>query len=225
MIELRHLDKEYHLTARKTITPLQEVNCFIPENNIIVIQGESGSGKSTLLNLIGGLTRPDHGDIIVDAEKLSEFNDDQLSDYRNNSVGFVFQNYNLIPYLSAEDNIIFSLLLKRWEKVDARKKSHELLKQLDVFDKKDHRPNQMSGGEQQRVAIARAIAHSPKIILADEPTGNLDSRNAQEVLNILREIYNVRKQTIIIASHSEKSSTIATLLFYLKDGKLSQVKL
>ena len=213
MIEVHRLYKKYDINDRLTIIAIIDGEMSIPDNSFVVIRGESGSGKSTLLNLLGGLVRPTEGDIIVNGKNLRMLNENELADFRNYEIGFVFQNYNLIPHLTAKDNIIFSLLFKKWEKNKAKSTALELLKNFGMIDRAYSRSSVMS---------ARAIAHDPAIILADEPTGNLDSRNAEEVLGIFQRLHREQKKTIIMVSHSDNASRYATLRFVLKDGKLSK---
>lgn len=222
MIEIHRLYKKYDINDRRTIIAVIDGEMTIPDNSFVVIRGESGSGKSTLLNLFGGLIRPTEGDIIVNGKNLRMLNENELADFRNYEIGFVFQNYNLIPHLTAKDNIIFSLLFKKWKKSRAKARALELLEKFGILERAHSRSSVMSGGEQQRVAIARAIAHDPSVILADEPTGNLDSRNAEEVLEIFKKLHCEQKKTIIMVSHSSNASRYATLRFVLKDGKLSK---
>lgn len=219
MIRLRNLCKKYPSGGR-VVTPAKDLTVDIPDNQFVVIFGESGSGKSTLLNLIGGLLRPDSGEVEVNQNKLNTLSENGLADYRNIECGFVFQSYNLIPYLTAEDNIIFSLMLKNWKKKAAHRRAREVLEQLGISEKRSSKPNTMSGGEQQRVALGRAIAHKPRLILADEPTGNLDERNAEEVLRLLKSMLMGHRATILVASHSDRVRRQATLSLILRDGNL-----
>ncbi len=221
MIRLRNLNKQY-ASGGKVITPAKDITVDIPENQFVVIFGESGSGKSTLLNMVGGLLRPDSGEVEVNQTKLGTLSANGLADYRNVKCGFVFQSYNLIPYLTAADNIVFSLMLKNWKKRSAERRADEVLAQLGMSSKRLSKPNTMSGGEQQRVALGRAIAHKPSLILADEPTGNLDERNADEVLRLLADLHTQYHATILVASHSEKVKRYATLTLALRDGSLQQ---
>ena len=172
------------------------------------------------MNLLGGLVRPTEGDIIVNGKNLRMLSENELADFRNYEIGFIFQNYNLIPHLTTKDNIIFFSL--RNGKNKAKTRALELLEDFGMLERAHSKSSIMSGGEQQRVAIARAIAHDPAVILADEPTGNLDSRNSEEVLEIFQELHREQKKTIIMVSHSDSVSRYATLRFVLKDGKLSK---
>jgi putative ABC transport system ATP-binding protein len=219
MITLHNLNKQYPSDWRVNCIA-KDISIKIPDNQFVVIYGESGSGKSTILNMIGGLLRPDSGRIVVDSKDIQSLAENDLADYRNHDCGFIFQNYNLISHLTVADNIIFSLMLKRWDKKKARERAEDVLHSLGIFAKRNDKPNKMSGGEQQRVAIGRAVAHRPKIILADEPTGNLDAQNAEEVLKLLKDLQIRERTTVLVASHSEKVKKYATSTYALLGGSL-----
>ncbi|WP_297636112.1 ABC transporter ATP-binding protein [uncultured Clostridium sp.] len=216
-IEIKNLSKVYGKGAER-VDALKDINLTISKGEFIAIIGASGSGKSTLLNIIGGVDSLDKGEILVDNINITKLNERELTLYRLRKVGFVFQNFNLISALTVEENIEMPVLLDE-EKLDKDFKK-ELLKSLNLERKKNKLPEELSGGEKQRVAIGRALSNKPEIILADEPTGNLDSKNSVEVIELLK--YSARKynQTLIIITHDEKIALEADRIIKLKDGKI-----
>src|SRR5215470_2804788 len=185
--------------------------------------GPSGSGKSTLLNLIAGLDQPSSGAVIVDGQALSGLSENQLAAWRAAHVGFVFQFYNLIPVLSAAENVEVPLLLTRLSKADRRKHVETALSIVGLAERKDHRPNQLSGGEQQRVAIARAVVVDPQLLVADEPTGDLDAKNADDILDLLRRLKNEFHKTIVMVTHDQRAERYVDHIFHLDKGVLVNV--
>ncbi|MGL5414299.1 MAG: ABC transporter ATP-binding protein [Clostridium sp.] len=216
-IEIKHLSKSYGKGAEK-VKALTDINLVISKGEFVAIVGASGSGKSTLLNIIGGVDSLDEGEILVSNINITKLNERELTLYRLRKVGFVFQNFNLISALTVEENIEMPVLLDE-EKLDENFKK-ELLSSLNLERKKSKLPEELSGGEKQRVAIGRALSNKPEIILADEPTGNLDSRNSIEVIELLK--YSARKynQTLIIITHDERIALEADRVIKLKDGKI-----
>lgn len=211
------LSKSYGTGAIK-VDALDKVSFSINQGEFVAVVGASGSGKSTLLHLLGGVDRPTAGKVLIDGQDIYELNDKKLSVFRRRKVGFVFQFYNLIPVLTAEENITLPLLLDN-KKVD---KDHleELLKELGLTDRRHHLPSELSGGQQQRVSIGRALIYKPSIILADEPTGNLDSKNSKEIIDLLK--FSVKKyhQTLIMITHDVNIASQADRIITLEDGKV-----
>lgn len=210
-----HLTKTYG-TGEAKVNALQDANISISQGEFIAVVGPSGSGKSTLLHLLGGLDRPTTGQVLVEGKDLYSLSETELSIFRRRKIGFVFQFYNLIPVLTAEENIILPLLLDG-KKVDPVY-LEELLGILGLLERRNHLPNQLSGGQQQRVSIGRALAYKPSIVFADEPTGNLDRKNSKEVMELLR--LSVRKyhQTLIVITHSPEIASQADRVISIEDG-------
>lgn len=203
-----------------SVKALNDVNINISEGEFIGILGASGSGKSTFLNILGGLEYPTSGDVYINNIKISELSDDVLTELRRKQVGFVFQEYNLIPVLSVYENIVLPIQLGG-EQVDEGY-VNEILTLLDLEDKQKRLPAQLSGGQQQRVAIARALAKKPTIILADEPTGNLDSRSTLQVMDLLKKSAKQFRQTIVLITHNESLTSYCNRIFRMSDGVLLQ---
>lgn len=210
--------KKYYETGTNTVIALDGVDFEVKEREFVSIIGKSGCGKSTLLHMIGGLDLPTAGTVVVDGMNLSEMNHEQLALFRRRKVGFIFQQYNLIPDLNVYDNIIFSLELDGAQADDEF--IQELLKTLHIADKVEMFPSMLSGGEQQRVAIARALATKPAIILADEPTGNLDTSTSHEVIGLLKVIAGKYQQTLIVITHDLDIAQMADRTVRLQDGKI-----
>jgi len=197
---------------------LKEVSLSISKGEFIALVGPSGSGKTTLLNLLGTLDRPTKGEIILDGISLSKLDDNALAEIRNKKIGFVFQTFNLIPYLPVIENVEIPMIVAGLPTKNRRKIAEDILTQLGLGDKLNKKPNQLSGGEQQRVAIARALVNNPSIILADEPTGNLDTTNAQMVVQLLKNICESKEVTIVMATHNLDLTKYCDRIIYLKDG-------
>jgi putative ABC transport system ATP-binding protein len=190
------------------------------EAEFAAIVGPSGSGKTTLLNLIGGLDMPTSGEIIIDGTNLSKLKSSQLIDFRMWNIGFVFQAYNLIPVLTAKENVDFIMNLQKWSRKDRDERTYELLKAVGLSERMDSRPSKMSGGQQQRVAVARALASRPKFVLADEPTANLDSKSASTLLEIMEKLNHEEKITFIFSTHDQRVVKMAHRVITLEDGKV-----
>jgi putative ABC transport system ATP-binding protein len=218
MVSTQALEKTYELGNIK-VTVLKNINLEIPRAKFVVICGPSGSGKTTLLNIISGVDRPTKGKIIVAEQDLTEKDEDFLADFRCNHVGFVFQGYNLISTLTVAENVAFPMEWTRKPEQEVETRVGELLKTVGLEQRANHFPSQLSGGEQQRVAFARALANDPELILADEPTGNLDVKNAQKILHVLQFLKSQGK-TVIVSTHDLQIQTLADLVFCLEDGKL-----
>ncbi|WP_040197789.1 ABC transporter ATP-binding protein [Candidatus Soleaferrea massiliensis] len=217
IIETVNLCRNYG-TGSNLVQALKSVNIQIPAGSFTAIMGKSGSGKSTLLHLIGGLDRPSSGKVIVDGEDLYVLNQDKLADYRRRKIGLVFQSYNLIEELNAYDNIVFPILLDK--KKPDRGYVEMLAEELGIKDRLSHLPHQLSGGQQQRVAIARALAHKPTVILADEPTGNLDQESGQEVLKLFLACHEKFGQTIVMVTHDPDIGALADQILNIEDGRI-----
>jgi putative ABC transport system ATP-binding protein len=218
MVNTQALEKTYELGTSK-ISVLKDINLEISRAKFVVICGPSGSGKTTLLNIIGGIDRPTKGKIIVAEKDLTVQDEDFLSDFRCNNVGFVFQAYNLVSTLTVAENIAFPMEWKQTPEKEVEKRVEELLKTVGLENRANHFPSQLSGGEQQRVAFARALANDPELILADEPTGNLDIQNAQKIIQVLQFLKSQGK-TIIVSTHDMQIRELADQVFCLDEGKL-----
>jgi len=211
----------YQMGANQ-VTALDHVSIGIGEGEFVSIQGTSGSGKSTLLNLLGGLDRPSSGEVFFDSQPLGPLSKKQMARYRRHSVGMIFQNFNLIPTMTAAENVKLALAFGGMRGAERRERADALLNRVGLSDRKDHRPSEMSGGEQQRVAIARALANSPRVLLADEPTGNLDSTRARELLALLREMVERDRLTVLLVTHDhELASSYSDRIIMMKDGRVS----
>jgi len=220
LIETREASRVYQMGTNQ-VTALDRVSMGADEGEFVAIQGTSGSGKSTLLNLLGGLDRPTSGDVVFDAQPLGPFTKKQMARYRRFSVGMIFQNFNLIPTMTADENVRLALAFGGMRGIERRNRASELLDRVGLSGRTEHRPAEMSGGEQQRVAIARALANRPRVLLADEPTGNLDSTRARELLALLREMVDKDRLTVLLVTHDhELASSYAHRIIMMRDGKV-----
>jgi len=201
---------------------LRGLSITVKRGEFIALVGPSGSGKSTLLNLFGALDRPTKGTVIIDGADISRCNDNQLAELRNRKLGFVFQNFNLLTYMSAVDNVEVPLMARNAGSSERRHKAEELLVMVGLGDKMKNKPSELSGGQQQRVAVARAIANDPQIIMADEPTGNLDSRSAEEIIGILKTLNSQKGVSIVMVTHNLQLTSGCHRVLYLKDGQLEK---
>lgn len=217
LLEVKNISKTYG-NGETAVKALKDVSFSVPKGEYVAIVGESGSGKSTLLNMIGALDTPTSGKVLIDGKDIFAMNDRKLTVFRRRNIGFIFQAFNLIPELTVEQNMIFPMLLD-YQKPD-RKYLEELLTVLNLKDRRNYLPSQLSGGQQQRVAIARALASKPKIVLADEPTGNLDSRTSAEVIGLLQMTNREFNQTIIMITHNEEIAQQADRIIHLEDGRV-----
>ncbi len=218
MIEVMKASKTYHQGTRE-VRALRNVSLSIGKGEFLSIMGPSGSGKSTLLNLIGGLDQPTGGEIFIDGKPLHGIPDDELTLIRRRRIGFVFQFFNLLPILTAVENVSLPLLLEGIPLPKIRQKAVQLLEQVGLGERAEHRPEQLSGGEMQRVAIARALITDPAVLLADEPTGNLDSHTSEEIFTLLAAL-NEKGQTIVMVTHDPKAAAYGTRVVTMKDGAL-----
>ena len=220
IVAFRHVCKEY-LRGHSRVLALQDVNMEIPEGEFCALMGPSGAGKSTFLNLIAGLDNPTSGDILLEGKSVENFEDKEWTRIRREWLGIVFQAFHLVPGLTASENVALPIRLQGISDRSIRSHVNHMLKIVGLENRADHRPNELSGGEQQRVAIARAFVHNPRLILADEPTGNLDSRNGTEVVALLRHCSREFGQTVILATHSEAAAAEADRQLTLYDGRLN----
>lgn len=218
LLSLKNLTKSFQAEDVET-TAVNNVSFDIAEGEFVAITGSSGSGKSTLLNLLGMLDSPDSGSYLFDGAEVANLDEDQLSAVRKENIGFIFQSFNLIDDLSVCDNVALPLIYRDNSKADARSKAEEVLKRMQMDHRLNHFPAQLSGGQQQRVAVARALVTSPKLILADEPTGNLDTKIGAEVMKIIVEMHKTGK-TIVMVTHSTKHAEMASRQIELRDGEI-----
>lgn len=220
VIHLRGISKQFD--GKRKVTALERVDLSIDRGEMVSIVGPSGSGKSTLLNLIGGLDRPTSGEIVVDGSALAKLTDDDLTRVRRDKIGFIFQFFNLLPTLTCLENVALPLHLRGWprKKIEARAK--ELLELVQLSSRIDHLPDELSGGERQRVAIARALSVYPPILLADEPTGNLDTTTGHEILRLIRDLHERLGSTVLIVTHDLAVAESCARTIHIRDGRVCQ---
>ena len=219
ILEIKDLTKKYR-DGNRQVTALDKVTFTLSEGEDLAILGTSGSGKTTLLQLAGGLDNRTSGEVVVNGKSLSRMNDREISDFRNRTMGFIFQMINLQTFLSAKDNIKIPALLMGVKNSEAEKRSIELLAKFGLKDRESHLPSELSGGEQQRVAVARAIINNPKIIFADEPTGRLDKENAESIIAILEELSHERGMSVVMITHDEKIAQRFSRVIRLEKGRI-----
>lgn len=220
LLEVKNISKTYG-TGEATVHALKDATFSVPKGEFVAVVGESGSGKSTLLNMIGALDTPTSGKVFIDSKDIFSMKERNLTVFRRRNIGFIFQSFNLIPELTVEQNIIFPVLLD-YQKPN-KKYLEELLSVLNLQERRNHLPSQLSGGQQQRVAIGRALMTRPSLILADEPTGNLDSQNSSEVIALLRETSQKYEQTIIMITHNRSIAQTADRVLNVSDGVLTDL--
>ena len=220
LLEVNNICKTYG-SGETAVKALKNVSFSVPKGEYVAIVGESGSGKSTLLNIIGALDAPTSGRVMIDGKEIFSMNDRKLTVFRRRNIGFIFQAFNLVPELTVEQNIIFPMLLD-YQKPD-REYLEELLTVLNLQERRNHLPSQLSGGQQQRAAIGRALITRPSLILADEPTGNLDTRNSSEVILLLKETSKKYEQTIIMITHNRSIAQTADRVLQVSDGVLTDL--
>lgn len=220
LLEVNHISKTYG-SGETAVKALKDVSFSVPKGEYVAIVGESGSGKSTLLNMLGALDTPTSGTVQIDGKDIFSMKDKALTVFRRRNIGFIFQGFNLIPELTVEQNIIFPMLLD-YQKPN-KKYLEELLEVLNLKGRRDHLPSQLSGGQQQRAAIGRALITRPALILADEPTGNLDSQNSREVIALLKEASKMYEQTIIMITHNNSIAQSADRVLQVMDGVLTDL--
>jgi putative ABC transport system ATP-binding protein len=221
VLQAANVTKQYQM-GQVTVSALDDVSLVVEKGEFLAIMGPSGSGKSTLLHLLGGLDGPSDGEITLAGQPLSQLNDNQITVVRRRKVGFIFQFYNLLPTLTAEENVGLPLLIDGHSLRDHRAKIDGLLALVGLADRRHHKPDQLSGGQQQRVAIARAFANDPEIVLADEPTGNLDSRSGTAILELLRRTCDELGATIVMVTHDPRAASYANRVVFLKDGRVER---
>jgi ABC-type lipoprotein export system ATPase subunit len=219
LLSAKNLSKTYRL-GKRSLPVLQQVSLDVERGAFIALQGSSGAGKSTFLHLLGGLDKPDTGSIEVDGQNLATLSNSGLSRFRNERIGFIFQAYHLLPEFDALENVCIPARMSRHSVSETIQRARELLRRVGLAERMDHRPYELSGGEQQRVAIARALINEPELILADEPTGNLDSHTGEEILHLLCEIREERGATLLIATHDSKVASRAPVVIRLSDGTI-----
>jgi putative ABC transport system ATP-binding protein len=222
-LEVYDIKKSYRM-GEVSVSALRGVSFSVEEGEFVTIFGPSGSGKSTLLHLMGGLDRPDHGEIIIDGSNILKLHDDELAQLRLTKIGFVFQFFNLLPRLTALRNVELPLTIAGVPEKEAFKKAEEMLKLTGLENRIDHRPSELSGGEQQRVAMARALINDPKIVLADEPTGNLDTKIGWEIVQLMKKLNKEKGQTFVIITHDPQIAETANRTIHLKDGLIEGIK-
>ena len=222
MIKINSISKEYVMGDNKLLA-LNNIDVSILEGEFVSIMGSSGSGKSTLMNIIGCLDVPSSGDYFFKDDKISNFNSNKLAELRNKEIGFIFQNFNLLPRLNALENVVLPLLYSGKNQKERNKLAFEALKDVGLKDRIHHKPNQLSGGQQQRVAIARAIINKPSLLLADEPTGALDSKTTEDVLDLFDKLHR-SGITIVLVTHEDEVASRAKKIARFKDGKIIEIK-
>lgn len=220
IIHLEHIQKSYYIGAEK-VSVLRDIQLSVHQGEFISIMGPSGAGKSTLMNILGCLDRPTEGSYVLDGSEVSNLDDNQLAVIRNRKIGFVFQSFNLLPRLSALDNVILPMIYGNVDKRERKARAEKMLASVGLGDRIDYMPSEMSGGQRQRVAIARALVNHPAIIMADEPTGNLDSKSTSEVMEIFTGLHESGK-TIILVTHELDVANFATRHVILSDGYISR---
>ena len=216
LIQITKIKRDFVL-GNEIVYVLKGIDLEINKGEYVALMGPSGSGKSTLMNLIGCLDTPTSGSYILNGKDVSKMHDDELAEIRNKEIGFVFQTFNLLPRTTALDNVALPMVYAGYSKVDRMIRAEEVLKQVGLSDRMDHQPNQLSGGQRQRVAVARALVNKPSIILADEPTGNLDSKTSEEIMKLFGDIHKLGN-TVIIVTHEEEVAAYAHRVIRLRDG-------
>lgn len=219
IIETQNLSKIYG-SGSTAVIALDKVSFSVEPGQFVAVMGPSGCGKSTLLHLLGGLDRPSDGKVLIEGTSIAEMSDNHLTELRRRKIGFIFQFFNLIPVLSAAENAALPVTLDGVKPAEARAKATEWLERFGLGDRQAHRPDQLSGGQQQRVAIARALVAEPALILADEPTGNLDTRAGDEIAGLLREVSKQYGRTVIMVTHDPRIAAYSDRIIFLKDGKV-----
>lgn len=222
LIKITDLRKVYRV-GRQKVVALNKINLTIDQGEVCCLLGTSGSGKSTLLNMLAGLEKPTAGDIDIDGTKIEKLNEKKLADFRQKNVGFVFQSYNLLPTMTALDNVAMPLLFTGIDRKTRNRLAKEMLSNVGLGDRVNHKPSEMSGGQQQRVGIARAFVALPRIVFADEPTGNLDSKTTLEVMSIMLGLARKHNQTLIIVSHDPSIANYADKIVHILDGDILKI--
>jgi putative ABC transport system ATP-binding protein len=222
-VRLENIEKVYKL-GEIPVQALSDVSLQLSKGEFVAIMGPSGSGKTTLLNLIGVLDKPTKGEIYINGKNITKLKDRELTGLRRNTVGYIFQFYNLIPVLSAFENVELPMLISGTPKKEREERAHLLLEKVGLHGREKHRPDELSGGEQQRVAIVRALANKPSVVLADEPTGDLDSKTGKDVMQALRDLSRNEGATVIVVTHDSMVANLASRIFEMKDGRIIRVR-
>jgi putative ABC transport system ATP-binding protein len=222
LIEIQDLTKSY-VIGEESIFALNGVNLTIEKNQYVALMGPSGSGKSTLMNILGCLDRPSSGNYFLNGPNVATLNDNQLAEIRNKEIGFVFQTFNLLPKYTALENVALPLVYAGWDEEKRMERAKEVLEQVGLDNRMKHKPNELSGGQRQRVAVARALVNRPSIILADEPTGNLDTKTSYEIMKLFQEIHDAGN-TVILVTHEEDIALHAHRIVKLRDGVIESEK-
>jgi ABC-type lipoprotein export system ATPase subunit len=220
MIKVESISKRYHMGNNLIVHALNNIDLKIKKGELLAIVGSSGSGKSTLLHIIGGLDRPDEGKVVWEGEQIFTLNDQQLADFRNRRIGFVFQQFHLLPKTSVLENVLLPTMYNRYSNQTYDQRAKKILNKLGLGNRLNHHPNELSGGQQQRVAIARAMINQPDVIFADEPTGNLDSESGINIIRILKELNREEKITVFIVTHDLELADRTRRIIKMKDGKI-----
>lgn len=220
VIDMQGIVKRYYVGQPNELEILHGIDLYVSQNEFVAIVGESGSGKSTLMNMIGALDRPTEGTYRLVGQDISQLKDEQLSDIRNQEIGFVFQNFCLIPRMSAVRNVEIPLMYANMPPKQRRERAMELLAMVGMEDRADHKPNELSGGQNQRVAIARAMANDPNILLADEPTGALDSKTGHLVMDIFHRLHEEQNKTVVLITHSQELAHETERMITISDGRI-----
>jgi putative ABC transport system ATP-binding protein len=223
VVSLKHIGKTYHLDA-VDVPALIDIDLEIRPNCFTVISGPSGSGKTTLLNVIGCIDQPNSGEVVVAGEAVQKMSDDALSDFRARHIGFIFQNFNLLPVLTVEENVEYPLLLSKVPAAERKRRVATLLEAVGLADKTRNIPGQLSGGQRQRVAIARALAPAPKLVLADEPTANLDSHTGAAIISLMRDMQREHHVTFVFSSHDPRVMAEADDAVMIRDGRIEKIE-
>ena len=223
VIQVRNLHKVYSIGKNK-VHALNGVSLDIYEGEFCAIVGTSGSGKSTMLNMLAGLEKPTKGQVVINGAHIEKMNENQLVKFRRDHVGFIFQSFNLLSTMTAQENVALPLTFRGTEKKERLKKAGELLELVGLPEHKKHKPNEMSGGQQQRVGVARALVVDPEIIFADEPTGNLDSNTSKDIMDMMQKVVKEQKKTLVMVTHDNHLAAIADRVFHIIDGKIVKIE-
>lgn len=223
VIQVRNLHKVYSIGKNK-VHALNGVSLDIYEGEFCAIVGTSGSGKSTLLNMLAGLEKPTKGQVVINGEHMESMNENRLVQFRRDHVGFIFQSFNLLQTMTAQENVALPLTFRGEEKKVRLQKASELLDMVGLSEHKNHKPNEMSGGQQQRVGVARALVVDPKIIFADEPTGNLDSNTSREIMKMMQDVVREKNKTLVMVTHDNYLAGFADRVFHIIDGKIVKIE-
>ena len=223
VIQVRNLHKVYSI-GKNRVHALNGVSLDIFEGEFCAIVGTSGSGKSTMLNMLAGLEKPTKGQVVIHGEHMETMNEHQLVKFRRDHVGFIFQSFNLLPTMTAQENVALPLVFRGEDKKIRMKKAGELLELVGLSGHKKHKPNEMSGGQQQRVGVARALVADPEIIFADEPTGNLDSNTSRDIMNMMQKVVREQKKTLVMVTHDNHLASFADRIFHIIDGKIVKIE-